>query len=93
MHMAAGAVVNAAWDLAVRLAGQPVWEFLSAMPPEDLVELVDFRYLTDALTRDEALTLFRAAVPGRAERAARLRAEGYPAGPVWGPLPEEPTPT
>jgi L-fuconate dehydratase len=86
MHMAAGAVVNAAWDLAAKQAGQPVWEFLSAMPPEDLVELVDFRYLTDVLTREEALALLRAAEPGRTERAARLRAEGYPAyttSPGW----------
>ncbi|MDG4864196.1 enolase C-terminal domain-like protein [Streptomyces sp. T-3] len=79
MHMAAGAVVNAAWDLAAKRAGRPVWEFLSAMSPEELVSLVDFRYLSDALTPDEALTLLHAAEPGRAERAARLRAEGYPA--------------
>ncbi|MGW6742132.1 enolase C-terminal domain-like protein [Streptomyces sp. NPDC055025] len=86
MHMAAGAVVNAAWDLAAKAAGKPVWEFLSDMTPEELVSLVDFRYLTDALTPDEALAILRAAEPGRAERAARLRAEGYPAyttSPGW----------
>ncbi|MGC4950450.1 enolase C-terminal domain-like protein [Streptomyces sp. DT224] len=85
-HMAAGAVVNAAWDLAAKLAGRPVWEFLAGMTPEELVSLVDFRYLTDALTPDEALAVLRAAEPGRAERAARLRAEGYPAyttSPGW----------
>ncbi|MDN3293594.1 enolase C-terminal domain-like protein [Streptomyces ficellus] len=78
-HMAAGAVVNAAWDLAATVAGLPVWEFLATMTPEELVSLVDFRYLTDALTPAEALAILRAAEPGRAERAARLRAEGYPA--------------
>jgi L-fuconate dehydratase len=86
MHMAIGAVVNAAWDLAARLAGKPVWQFLAELPPEDLVDLVDFRYLTDALTRDEALAILRAAEPGRAERAARLRERGYPAyttSPGW----------
>ncbi len=86
LHMAAGAVVNAAWDLAAGRAGLPVWEFLAAMTPEELVSLVDFRYLTDALTPDEALALLRAAEPGRAARAARLRAEGYPAyttSPGW----------
>ncbi|WP_030907656.1 enolase C-terminal domain-like protein [Streptomyces sp. NRRL F-5126] len=86
MHMAAGAVVNAAWDLAARRAGLPVWEFLSAMTPEEIVSLVDFRYLTDALTPDDALEILRAARPGRAERAAALRAEGYPAyttSPGW----------
>ncbi|MCX4552066.1 fuconate dehydratase [Streptomyces sp. NBC_01387] len=86
MHMAAGAVVNAAWDLAATVAGKPVWEFLADMSPEELVSLVDFRYLSDALTPDEALAILRAAEPGRAERAARLRAEGYPAyttSPGW----------
>lgn len=86
MHMAAGAVVNAAWDLAAKLAGRPVWQFLAEMTPEELVSLVDFRYLTDALTPDEALAILRAAGPGRAERAALLRAEGYPAyttSPGW----------
>ncbi|WP_406305964.1 fuconate dehydratase [Streptomyces sp. NBC_00879] len=86
MHMAAGAVVNAAWDLAAKRAGQPVWEFLASMSPEELVSLVDFRYLTDVLTRDEALAILRAAEPGRAERAARLRERGYPAyttSPGW----------
>ncbi|MCX4727561.1 enolase C-terminal domain-like protein [Streptomyces sp. NPDC090052] len=86
MHMAAGAVINAAWDLAATVAGKPVWEFLAGMTPEELVSLVDFRYLTDALTPDEALAILRAAEPGRAERAALLRADGYPAyttSPGW----------
>ncbi|WP_406265349.1 fuconate dehydratase [Streptomyces sp. NBC_00191] len=86
MHMAAGGVVNAAWDLAAKRAGQPVWEFLASMSPEELVSLVDFRYLTDVLTRDEALAILRAAEPGRAERAARLREQGFPAyttSPGW----------
>ncbi|MEU3187760.1 enolase C-terminal domain-like protein [Streptomyces sp. NPDC006923] len=86
MHMAAGAVINAAWDLAAKNASKPVWEFLAGMTPEELVSLVDFRYLSDALTPDEALAILRAAEPGREERAARLRAEGYPAyttSPGW----------
>ncbi|MEU0303187.1 L-fuconate dehydratase [Streptomyces sp. NPDC006175] len=86
MHMAAGAVVNAAWDLAARLAGKPVWRFLAEMTPEELVSLVDFRYLSDALTPQEALGILRAAEPGRAGRTERLLAEGYPAyttSPGW----------
>jgi len=79
MHMAAGAVVNAAWDLAARQAGKPLWQFLADMSSEELADLVDYRYLSDALTRDEALAILRAAEPGRAERAALLRERGYPA--------------
>ncbi|WP_062214131.1 enolase C-terminal domain-like protein [Streptomyces sp. NBRC 109706] len=86
IHMAAAAIDNAVWDLAGRLAGKPVWRLLAEMTPEQLVDLVDFRYLRDALTRDEALAILRAAEPGRAERTARLLESGYPAyttSPGW----------
>ncbi|GAB3301400.1 L-fuconate dehydratase [Parasphingorhabdus pacifica] len=86
MHMATGAVVNAAWDLAAKRAGLPVWQLLSRMTPEQIVDLVDWRYLTDALTPDEALELLRTAEPGRAERMALLESEGYSAyttSPGW----------
>ena len=79
MHMAIGAVVNAAWDLAAKRAGQPLWDFLSSMTPEQLVAQVDFRWLSDALTPDEALALLRRAEPGRQERRAALLESGYPA--------------
>ncbi|HET6707053.1 MAG TPA: enolase C-terminal domain-like protein [Amycolatopsis sp.] len=79
IHMAAAAIVNAAWDLRARREGKPVWRLLAEMPPEDLVDLVDFRYLQDALTRDEALDILRRAEPGRAARQAELLASGFPA--------------
>jgi L-fuconate dehydratase len=77
MHMAIGAVVNAAWDLAAKRAGMPVWRLLASMTPEQIVDLVDWRYLTDALTPAEALDILRAAEPGRAERTEQLLAQGY----------------
>jgi L-fuconate dehydratase len=79
MHMAIGAVLNALWDLKAKRAGLPLWQLLATMTPEQIVDCVDFRYLTDALTRDEALAILRAAEPGRAERTARLLELGYPA--------------
>ena len=79
MHMAIGAVVNAAWDLAAKLAGEPVWRLLASLSPEQIVGLVDFRYIEDALTPAEALDILRAAQPGRAERIAELERRGYPA--------------
>jgi L-fuconate dehydratase len=79
IHMAIGAVVNALWDLKAKLADKPLWQLLSSLSPEQIVDLVDFRYLTDALTPDEALALLRAAEPRRAEREAALLAEGFPA--------------
>jgi len=79
MHMAISAVVNALWDLKAKRAGLPLWDLLAGMSPEELVGLVDFRYLTDALTPQEALDLLRGAEPGRAERRAALLESGYPA--------------
>lgn len=86
MHMAVAAVVNALWDLRAKRAGKPLWQLLSGLAPEELVDLVDFRYLTDALTPEEALAILRGAQRGRAERADRLQAGGYPAyttSPGW----------
>jgi L-fuconate dehydratase len=79
MHMAVGAVVNALWDLKAKRADLPLWELLASMSPEELVGLIDFRYLTDALTVTEALEILRAAEPGRVARRDELLASGYPA--------------
>jgi len=79
MHMAISAVVNALWDLAAKRARKPLWKLLSDLSPEELVELVDFRYLSDALTPEEALEILRRAEPGRAAREQQLLATGYPA--------------
>ncbi|OYX00697.1 MAG: fuconate dehydratase [Rhizobiales bacterium 32-66-8] len=77
MHLATGAVVNAVWDLLGKEAGKPVWQLVADMTPEQLVSIVDFRYLTDAITPEEALAIFRQAEAGKAERMATLKAEGY----------------
>ncbi len=79
IHLATAAVVNAVWDLVAKRAGKPVWQLLSEMSPEQIVALVDFRYLTDALTPEQALAILRAALPGREERRAELLRDGYPA--------------
>ena len=78
-HMAIGAVVNACWDMAARRAGKPLWLLLAELTPEEIVGLVDFRYLTDALTPDEARDLLERGRDGMAERIALLRRDGYPA--------------
>ncbi|HCS59957.1 MAG TPA: fuconate dehydratase [Microbacterium sp.] len=78
MHMAIGAVINALWDIKAKRAGLPLWQLLARMTPVQLVDLVDFRYLSNALTRDEALEILHAAVAGRDEREAELLETGYP---------------
>ena len=77
MHLATGAAVNAIWDLLAKQAGKPVWKLVADMSPEELLRIVDFRYLTDVLTPDEALAIFKQAQGGRAEREAILMREGY----------------
>jgi len=78
IHLATGAVVNAVWDLMAKEAGKPVWLLVGEMSPEEIVKLVDFRYMTDVLTKDEALDILRKAEPRKAERIATLKREGYP---------------
>ncbi|MEQ1952007.1 L-fuconate dehydratase [Mesorhizobium sp. CN2-181] len=77
MHLATGAVVNAVWDLLAKQSGKPVWRLVADMSPEEILKIVDFRYLTDAITPDEALEILRRAEPGKAERIAILEREGY----------------
>ena len=86
MHMAIGAVVNAVWDLAAKRAGVPLWKLLADGDPEWLVSQIDFRYIADALSAEEALELLRRGKDGVADRETTLRAEGYPAyttSPGW----------
>lgn len=77
MHLAVGAVVNAVWDLWAKEAGKPVWRLVAEMSPEEILRIVDFRYLTDVLTPEEALVILKRAETGKAERIAVLEKEGY----------------
>lgn len=79
IHMAAGAVINAVWDLYAKAEGKPVWRLLAEMTPEQIVSAVDFRYIDDAITREEALEILTRSQAGMAQRLQRLEAEGYPA--------------
>lgn len=77
MHLATGAVVNAVWDLLAKKAGKPVWQLVADMSPEEIADIVDYRYLTDVLTRDEALAILKKAESGKKERIETLKSEGY----------------
>ena len=78
IHLATGAVVNAAWDLWAKIEGKPVWQLVADMTPEEIVRLIDFRYLTDCITPDWALDFLTRQAGGKAERRAILEREGYP---------------
>ncbi|MBB3946499.1 L-fuconate dehydratase [Rhizobium skierniewicense] len=77
MHLATGAVVNAVWDLLAKQAGKPVWQLVADMSPEQIADIVDYRYLTDVLTREDALSILKKAQAGKAERVELLKRDGY----------------
>jgi L-fuconate dehydratase len=78
IHLALAAVMNAMWDLAARVAGKPLWRLLAEMTPEELVDAADLRYLSDALTREEAIAILEELAPTRQERIDELTERGYP---------------
>ena len=78
MHLATGAVVNAVWDLWAKAEGKPLWRLVADMRPEELVRCIDFRYLTDAITPEDALALLHERHAGKAGRIDTLLREGYP---------------
>ena len=77
-HMAIGAMLSALWDLKAKRAGLPLWQLLAEMTPEELVATLDFRYLTDVLTPEEAVDILKRGQVGKAERIQSLLDNGYP---------------
>lgn len=78
IHLATGAVVNAVWDLWAKEAKKPVWQLVGEMTSEEIVKLIDFRYLTDAITPDEAMDILQANEDQKTQRIEKLKVEGYP---------------
>jgi L-fuconate dehydratase len=79
IHLATGALINAVWDLYARVEGKPLWKLLSEMDSEKIVRAIDFRYITDALTREEATAILCDRKAGMDVRLAHLQQTGYPA--------------
>lgn len=79
IHLSTGAVVNAVWDLYAKIENKPLWQLLADMTPEELVSCVDFTYITDAITREEALAMLKEKETSKAQRINQLKANGYPA--------------
>lgn len=79
IHLATAAIVNAVWDLYAKAEKKPLWKLISDFTPEQLVSCIDFTYITDAVTPEEALQIFQKAEQGKKERLAILQQKGYPA--------------
>jgi L-fuconate dehydratase len=79
LHMATGALINAVWDLWAKREGKPMWKHLADLTPEQIVNAVDFSYITDVLTPEDALEILRCQLPGKAAREQEMRRDGFPA--------------
>ncbi|MFA6118055.1 MAG: L-fuconate dehydratase [Sphingomonas sp.] len=78
IHLATGAIVNAVWDLLAKQSGKPLWQLISDMSPAEIVGLIDFRYISDFITPEEAVALLEERSAGKAARVETLKARGYP---------------
>jgi L-fuconate dehydratase len=79
IHLALAAIVNAVWDLYAKVERKPLWKLLVDMTPAQLVSTIDFRYITDALTPDEAIEILARQQKSKPERETILHARGCPA--------------
>jgi L-fuconate dehydratase len=79
IHLACGALLNAVWDLYAKVENKPLWRLLSEMAPAQLASLIDYRYIADVLTEEEATAMLRRQRPGWQQRLALLELDGYPA--------------
>ncbi len=78
LHLATAALVNAVWDLLAKLAQKPLWQLICEMPSESIADLIDYRHISDALTRNEAVELLKQQEPTRQQRIDELVRDGYP---------------
>lgn len=79
IHLASAAVINAVWDLWAKCEQKPLWKMVSDMTPEELVSCIDFRYISDAITPEEAVEFLHKRSVGKDKRIEDLLANGYPA--------------
>ena len=79
IHLATAAIVNAVWDLWAKTEQKPLWKLLVDMSPEQLVRCIDFRYITDAITPEEAISMLTEIAATKPNREAEMLRDGYPA--------------
>lgn len=79
IHLATSAIINALWDLWAKLLNKPLWRLLVDMDPQQLISTIDFRYITDIITKEEAIEILKNKQDKKEERITKLMAKGYPA--------------
>jgi L-fuconate dehydratase len=79
IHLATGAIVNAVWDLYAKVEAKPLWQLIADMTSQEIVSCIDFTYITDVITSEEALSILEKNEDSKNERIRHLQKEGYPA--------------
>ena len=79
IHLAAGALINAVWDLYARSEKKPLWRLLAELETDQILSAIEFRYIEDALSPEEARAILEQGRVGQQGRVELLRREGYPA--------------
>ncbi|KAK9898531.1 mandelate racemase/muconate lactonizing enzyme [Cystobasidium minutum MCA 4210] len=77
--LATGSVSNALWDMFARARGKPLWKLICDFTPEEFVQSTAFRYISDAITKEEALELLKSREATKQERTEKVLQQGYPA--------------
>ncbi|CAO3611355.1 unnamed protein product [Mucor hiemalis] len=78
IHLATGAVINAIWDLWAKAAGKPIWKLVADLTPEEFVQCIDFRYITDVITPEQAIIMLREKESTKADREKEMLRDGFP---------------
>lgn len=79
IHLATAAIINALWDMWARIEKKPVWKLLVDLTPEQLVSTIDFRYITDVITKEEAIQMLKENEKNKKKNEEFLMKNGYPA--------------
>ena len=75
-RMAAGAIINAMFDLWAKSEDKPLWKLLVDLEPEFVADCIDYRNISDALTRDEAVDILKRSKANAAARENELSTLG-----------------
>ena len=91
VHLALASITNACFDLWAKAEDVPLWKLLIGLRPEQILSLLDFRYVEDLLTKEEALRILRDGWSGREERETVLRTgyRGYDTSVGWFNYPDD----
>lgn len=77
VHLALASVTNACFDLWAKKHDVPLWNLLTNISPEQIVNTLDLSYLEDVLTREDAIQLLTTAGEGKEQRSM-IVGKGYP---------------